>query len=62
MSLVLESARSDPFLYVKCLNTLDHGECCDALFSLRSRHWLTNNELAVLSALLSIIITYMCPN
>jgi hypothetical protein len=58
---VLEYARSDPFRYAKCLNTLDRGKCCDALFYLQSKHWLNNNELMVLSALLSIIITYLCP-
>jgi hypothetical protein len=62
MCLVLESARSDPFIYAKCLNTLDQGECCDALFSLWSRYWLNNDELTVLSALLSIIITDLCPS
>jgi hypothetical protein len=62
MFLVLESARSNPFLYAKCLDTSDLGECCDALFYLRSRYWLNNNELTVLSALLSIIITDMCPS
>ena len=62
MSLVLESARSDPFLYAKCLNTLDHGECCDALFSLWSRYWLTKNKMRMLSDLLSIVITDLCPS
>jgi hypothetical protein len=62
MCLVLESARSDPVLYAKCLNTLDQGECCDALFSPQSRYWLNNNKLMVLSAFLSIIITYLCPS
>jgi hypothetical protein len=62
MSLVLKSARSDPFLYAKCLNTLDQGECCNALFYLRSIYWLNNNELTVLCALLSIIITDLCPS
>ena len=60
MCLVLESTISDPFIYAKLLNTLDQGECCDALFSLGSRYWLNNNELTVLSALLSIVITYLC--
>jgi hypothetical protein len=59
---VLESARSDPFSYAKCLNTLDLGECCDALFYLWSRHWVNNDELTVLSDLLSIIITDLCPS
>jgi hypothetical protein len=62
MCLVLEYARSDPFSYAKCLNTLDLGECCDALFYMQSRYWLNNDELTVLSDLLSIIITYMCPS
>jgi hypothetical protein len=62
MCLVLESARSDPFVYAKCLDTLDLGECCDALFYLRSRYWLNNNELMVLSDLLSIVITDLCPS
>jgi hypothetical protein len=62
MFLVLESARYDPFIYAKWLNTLDQGECCDALFSLRSRYWLNSDELMVLSALSSIIITDICPN
>jgi hypothetical protein len=59
---VLESTRSDPFIYAKCLNTLDQGECCDALFYLRSRYWLTKNELMVLCALLSIVIKDLCPS
>jgi hypothetical protein len=59
---VLESTRSGPFLYAKCLNTLDHGECCDALFSPWSRYWLIKNELMVLSPLLSIVITDLCPS
>ena len=58
---MLESARSYLIPYAKCLDTLDLGECCDALFYLPSRYLLNNNELMVLSALLSIIITYMCP-
>jgi hypothetical protein len=62
MCLELKSSRSDPFLYDKCLNTLDQGECCDALFSLRSRYWLNNDELTMLSALLSIIIIDPYPN
>jgi hypothetical protein len=62
MCLVLESARSNPVLYANFLNTLDQGECCDDLFSLRSRYWLNNDELMVLSDLLSITITYMCPS
>jgi hypothetical protein len=62
MCLVFEYARSDPFSYVKCLNTLDLGECCDALFYMRSRSWLNNDELTVLSDLLSIIITNLCPS
>jgi hypothetical protein len=61
MCLVLESSISDPFIYAKCLDTLDQGECCDALFYLKSRYWLNNDELMVLSSLLSIIITYLCP-
>jgi hypothetical protein len=59
---MLESARSNPFIYAKFLNTLDHGECCDAMFYLRSRYWLNNDEIMVLSALSSIIITYLCPS
>jgi hypothetical protein len=62
MFLVLKFARSDPFISAKCLDTLDEGECCDALFSLCSRYWLNNDELMVLSSLLSIIFTYMCPS
>jgi hypothetical protein len=62
MCLVPESDRFDPFIYAKCLNTLDHGECCDALFYLRSSYWLNIDELTVLSALLSIIITDLCPS
>jgi hypothetical protein len=62
MCLVLESARSDPFLYAKCLNTLDQGECCDAMFYLRSRYWVNNDELTMLSALLSVIIIDLCPS
>ena len=62
MRLVLESTRSNPFIYAKCLNTLDQGECCDALFSLGSRYWLNNDDLTVLSDLLSIIITNLCPS
>jgi hypothetical protein len=59
---VLESARSDPFGYAKCLNMLYLGECYDALFYLQSRHWVNNDELTVLSDLLSIIITDLCPS
>jgi hypothetical protein len=59
---VLEPTRSDLFIYAKCLITLDRGECCDALFYLRSRHWVNNDELIVLSDLLSIIITDLCPS
>ena len=59
---MLESARSDPFIYSKFLNILDQGECYDALFSLWSRYWLNNDELMVLSDLLSIIITDLCPS
>jgi hypothetical protein len=59
---VLESSRSDPFIYAKCLDTLDLGECCDDLFYLRSRYWLNNNELMVLSDLLSIVIIDLCPS
>jgi hypothetical protein len=62
MCLVLESARSDPFIYYKCLNTLDQGKCRDALFSLRSIYWLNHDEITVLSSISSIIITYLCPN
>jgi hypothetical protein len=32
MCLVFKSTRFDPFLYAKFLNTLDQGECRDALF------------------------------
>ena len=49
--LVLESARSNLIPYAKCLDTLDLGECCNDLFYLRSRYWLNNDELMVLSAL-----------
>jgi hypothetical protein len=59
---VLESPRYVPFSYAKCLNTLNLVECCDALFYLQSRYWLTNDEMTVLSALLSIIITDLCPS
>jgi hypothetical protein len=62
MCLVPESIRFDPFIYAKCLNTLDQGECWDALFSPWSRYWLNNDELMVLSSLLSIIITDLCPS
>jgi hypothetical protein len=62
MCLVLESARSYPFLYAKLLNTLGQGECCDALFYLQSRYWVNNDELMVLSALLSVITIDLCPN
>jgi hypothetical protein len=62
MCLVLESNRYDPFLYAKCLNTLGRGECCDALFYLRSRYWVNNDELTMLSALLSVIIRDLCPS
>jgi hypothetical protein len=57
---VLESARSDPFLYAKCLNTLDQGECCDALFYLQSRYWV--DEITVLSAILSLVTIDVCPS
>jgi hypothetical protein len=59
---VIEFARSDPFSNAKCLNMLRLVECCDAMFYLRSRYWLTNDELTVLSALLSIIIIDLCPS
>jgi hypothetical protein len=59
---VLESTRSYPHLYAKCLNTLDQGECCDALFYLRSIYWVNNDELTTLSSLLSVIIIDLCPN
>jgi hypothetical protein len=62
MCLVLESARSNLSLYAKCLDTLDLNECCDALFYLRSRYWLNIDEQLVLSALLSITITDLCPS
>ena len=58
----VKSVRSDPFLYSKCLNTLDKGECCDPMFYLRSRYWVNNDELPALSALLSIIIIDLCPS
>jgi hypothetical protein len=32
------------FPHAKCLDTLDSGECCDALFSLQSRYWLSIDE------------------
>jgi hypothetical protein len=44
MCLVLESARYNPFIYAKCLDTLDLSESCDAMFSLRSRYWLNIDE------------------
>jgi hypothetical protein len=59
---VLESARSDLIPYAKCLDTLDLGECCDALFYLRSRYWLNIDEGLLLSALLNTRITDLCPS
>jgi hypothetical protein len=47
---------------IKCLDTLDLGECCDVLFHLRSRYRLENDELTMLSALLIIIIIDPCPS
>jgi hypothetical protein len=59
---VLESARSDLTPYAKCLDTLDLGECYDALFYLQSRHWLNIDQGLLLSALLNTRITDLCPN
>ena len=59
---MLESARSNLIPYAKCLDTLDLGECCDALFYLQSRYWLNIDELKVLSALLSTTIIDLCPS
>jgi hypothetical protein len=46
----------------KCLDTLDLGECCDALFYLRSRYWLNIHEGLLLSALLNTRIINLCPS
>jgi hypothetical protein len=59
---VLESTRSDRIPYAKCLDTLDLGECCDALFYLQSRYWLNIDEVLLLSALLNTRITDLCPS
>jgi hypothetical protein len=59
---VLESIRSKPFSYAKCLNMLGLGEHCDDLFYMQSTHWLNNDEVTVLSDLLSIIIIDLCPS
>jgi len=59
---VLESARSNPIPYAKFLDTLDLGEYCDTLFYLRSIYWLDIDEGLLLSALLSITITDLCPS
>jgi hypothetical protein len=59
---VLESTRSDLIPYAKCSDTLDLGECCDALFYLRSRYWLNIDEGLLLSALLNTRITDLCPS
>jgi hypothetical protein len=50
-----------PRWHAKCLNTLDQGECCDALLSLRSRYWLNIDEGLFLSDLSNNRITCMCP-
>jgi hypothetical protein len=47
---------------IKYLYTLGLGECYDALFYLQSIYWLYNDEMTLLSALLSSIITYLCPS
>jgi hypothetical protein len=59
---VLEYARSDIIPYAKCLDTLDMGECCDALFYLRSRYWLDIDEGLLLISLLNTKITDLCPS
>jgi hypothetical protein len=59
---VLEFARSDLIPYAKCLDTLDLGGCCDALFYLWSRYWLDIDEGLLLSAMLNTRITYLCPS
>jgi hypothetical protein len=59
---VLDSSRSDLIPYAKCLDTLDLGECCDALFYLQSRYWLYIDEGLLLNALLNTRITYLCPS
>jgi hypothetical protein len=62
MCLVLAYVSSDPFVCAKCLNTLDQCECCEALSYQRSGHLLHIEELMVLGALLSSIITDLCPS
>ena len=57
---MLESARSDLIPYAKCLDTLDLGECCDALFYLQSRYRLNIDADLMLSALLNTRIIDMC--
>ena len=59
---MLESARSNLFLHAKCLDTLDLGECYDALFNMQSRYWLNIDEGLLLSALLNTRITGLCPS
>jgi hypothetical protein len=59
---MFESTRSDIIPYAKCLDTLDLGECCDALFYLQSRYWLDIYEGLLLNALLNNRITYLCPS
>jgi hypothetical protein len=59
---VVESVRSDLIPYAKFLDTLDLGECCDALFYLQSRYWLDIDEGLLLSALLNNRITDLCPS
>jgi hypothetical protein len=59
---VLESVRSDLIPYAKCLDTLDLGEGCYALFYLWSRYWLDIDEGLLLSALLNTRITDLCPS
>jgi hypothetical protein len=57
---VLESVRYDLIPYAKCLDTLDLGECCKALFYLQSRYWLDIDEGLLSSALLNTRIMDMC--
>jgi hypothetical protein len=59
---VLEYVRSDIIPHSKCLDTLDMGEWCDAMFYLWSRYWLNIDEGLLLSALLNTRITYLCPS
>ena len=59
---MVESIISDLIPYAKFLDTLDMGECYDALFYLRSRYWLDIDEGLLLSALLNTRIIDLCPN